>query len=186
MDPMTRVIDRFLRRQPSTTPRRATITAACSRPQSVMPPNRPTTHQRLVAQPQAMPAMPSSVTVCGHTASAAIVHTGVAKPRTATAMAARRSESCVRSARNIRSRARAAAAAAVSPPGTTLIESARPSVSAIQYAGRPMAITPGNREITSPSSVSMIQIPASGLSTSPGIGSGPRIGEPVCTRCQDA
>ena len=61
--------------------------------------------------------------------------------------------------------------AAVNPPGNDA-SSRRPG-RACGRSSTPagaMAITPGKREITSPSSVSMIQIPASGSSTSPGIG----------------
>ena len=148
IEPMTRVIDRFFRRQPSTTPSTATITAACSRPQSVMPPKRPTTHQRLVAQPQAMPAMPSSVTVCGHTASAATVHTGVAKPRTATAAAARRSEICVRSARNMSMQCQGGSEGSGERSRDDGHRVGLTDAWAIQYAGRAMAMTPGKREIT--------------------------------------
>ena len=44
------------------------MTAACSRPHTTTPPNSPTSHHRSRAAAQAMPAMPRTVSVWGHSA----------------------------------------------------------------------------------------------------------------------
>ena len=86
--PTTAVILGDRRAQPTTRPRTATTSAACSRPQRVTPPKTPTSHHRRVAEAQAIPAMPRMHTVWDHRASAAMVHTGVASPRTTQATSA--------------------------------------------------------------------------------------------------
>ncbi len=73
------------RRSPTSSPRTATIRAAWSRPQRVIPPKIPTHHHRPVAEAQAIPQIPNTVIVCGHTPLAATLHTGVAKPKTTAA-----------------------------------------------------------------------------------------------------
>ena len=66
------------------------MSAAWSRPQRVIPPKSPANHQRSRSAAQAMPAIPSTVSVCGHMPFAATLQTGVVKPNARATTAASR------------------------------------------------------------------------------------------------